>query len=179
MTKYLAARRTSVPPSDDAQFHLKFRKLTLATTAKWRFFTDNMLLNSGSLLLQWVLRTQTNPEDPQLQFLEAKRQQRMATEQEVELATDANESVDPAVGRLFLPDTCINSPPYWKRKHLDVHALVARKGPSTHFITVTMNPWREEMHLLGLDTDQKSAFAPVDGRPRVFDRPDLVARAYN
>ena len=34
------------------------------------------------------------------------------------------------------------------------------------------------MKRLGLDKDPKGAFLPVDRRPRVFDRPDLVARVY-
>ena len=35
------------------------------------------------------------------------------------------------------------------------------------------------MDQLGLDTDHKSAFTPVDGRQRAVDRPDLVPRVYN
>ena len=46
-------------------------------------------------------------------------------------------------------------------------------------MTITMNPWRDEMNHLGLDTDHKGAFLPVDRRPRVFGRPDLVVRVYN
>ena len=35
------------------------------------------------------------------------------------------------------------------------------------------------MMRLGLETDHKGAFLPVDRRPIVLDRPDLVARVYN
>ena len=114
-----------------------------------------------------------------LQFLESDQMKRMATESEVENATRADGTVDPSAGLLFLPDTVINSPAYWKQKRLDVQAIVARKGPPTLFITVTMNPWCDEMDKLGMDIVNKSAFTPVTGIPRVFDRPDLMAHVYN
>ena len=56
---------------------------------------------------------------------------------------------------------------------------MARKGVPSLFVTVTMNPWRDEMERLGLDTTNWSAFSPMDHKSRVFDRPDLVARIYN
>ena len=105
MSKCLAARSTSVSPSDDEQDLIKFRKLTWAATVKRRLFTHNILPNSGPSLQKWVLRTQTSIEDLRLQFLETEKKQRIAAEHELELATDAGGRVDPAVGRLFLPDT--------------------------------------------------------------------------
>lgn len=46
------------------------------------------------------------------------------------------------------------------------------------FITVTMNPWREEMGRLGLDIEKKNSFTPEGIRFRVFDRPDVMAGVY-
>ena len=148
---------------------------TLETPAVHR----QSLLNSGPLLQQWVLRRQTNIEDMRLQFLESDQMKRMATESEVGNATRADGTVDPAAGRLSLQDTVINSPGYWKQKRLYVQAIVARKGPPTLFITVTMNPWRDDMDKLGMDIVNEGAFKPVTEIPRVFDRPDLMARVYN
>ena len=83
------------------------------------------------------------------------------------------------LGRLYLQDTVINSPVYWKGKRLDVQAIVARRGPPTLFVTVTMNVWREEMHRIGLDNEHTGAFTPQADKPRPFDRPDVVARVCN
>ena len=180
--KFLTARVTreqDVPDEGNARNEHRYRQLTWAAHSERWLYTDNLLLNSGSLLQQWVLRTQTNIEDLRLQFLEKDQMKRMATESEVEIATRADGTIDPSAGRLFLPDTVINSPAYWKQKRLDLQAIVTRKGPPTLFITVTMNPWREELNKLGMDTVNKSAFTPVTGIPRVFDRPDLMARVYN
>ena len=41
-----------------------------------------------------------------------------------------------------------------------------------------MNPWREEMDQLRLDTDHESVFISMDGLPRVFHLSDLMSRVY-
>ena len=69
-----------------------------------RFFTDNTLLNSGLLLQNYLLRTQTNGKDIRLQFLETEQHQRTEAEQDVELATDTMDVWIP-LERLSLPDT--------------------------------------------------------------------------
>ena len=99
----------------------------------------------------------------------------MTTEEEIEASTRADETLNPSAGRLYLPGSMVNSPAYWKQKRLDLQAILARKGVTSLFVTVTMNPWKDEMKRLGLDTTNWSAFSLMDHKPRVFDRPDLVA----
>ena len=82
-------------------------------------------------------------------------------------------------GRLILPSNHKNSPAYWKRKRLDVQALLAKLGPPTLFITITVNVWCEEMKRLGFDKEHTRAFIPQGDKPRALDRPDIVARVYN
>ena len=181
-SKFLTARETRekhVLDEASARNEHRYRQLTWAAHSKRRLYTDNLLLNSGPLLQKWVLRTQTNIEDMRLQVLESDQMKRMTTEAEVEIATRADGTVDPSARRRFLPDTVINSPAYWKQKRLEVQAIVARKGPSMPFITVTMNPWRDEMEKLRMEIVNKGAFTPITGFPRVFDLPDLMARVYN
>ena len=98
------------------------------------------------------------PTDLVLGF-QSEQSQRIVSEQEIESTIDANGRVDPTAGRQLLPGAI---PAYLKSKRLDVHDLVSRKGPPTLFSTVTMNPWREEMNLLGLDTNPNSVdvFSP-------------------
>ena len=64
-------------------------------------------------------------------------------------------------------------------KRLDVQAIVARRGPPTLFVTVTMNVWREEVHRLGLDNGHSSAFTSQADKQRPFDSPDVVACVCN
>ena len=117
--KFLTARGTrerDVPDEGNARNEHRYRQLTWAAQSKRQLYTDNLLLNSSPLLQQWVLRTQTNIEYLRLQFLENDQMKRMATDSELEIATRADGTIDPCAGRLFLPDTVINSPAYWKRK---------------------------------------------------------------
>ena len=113
--KFLTARGTrerDVPDEGNARNEHRYRQLTWAAHSNRRLYTDNLLLNSGPLLQQWVLRTQTNIEDLRLQFLENYQMKRMATESELEIATRADGTIDPSAGQLFLPDTVINIPAY-------------------------------------------------------------------
>ena len=114
-----------------------------------------------------------------LQFLEDQQNKRMATEEEIEEISRQDGTLDPSVGILYLPDSMVNSLVYWKQKRLDVQTIVARKGVPSLLVTVTMNPWRDEMERLGLDNINRSAFSPMDHKSRVFYRPYLVARVYN
>ena len=152
--------------------------MTWAENAKWRLYTDNILLNCGPLFQMSVLRTMTNIEDVRHQFLEREQRSRLVEERELIQGVD-DEGNLAAPGRLYLQDTVINSPACWKGKSLDVQAIVARSLPPTLFVTVTMNAWREEMHRLGLDNEHTGAFIPQADKRRPFDRPDVVARVYN
>ena len=58
-------------------------KMTWAENAKGRLYTDKILLNCGSLLQMWVLRTMTNIEDVRLQFLEREQRSRLVEEREL------------------------------------------------------------------------------------------------
>lgn len=102
----------------------------------------------------------------------------MATETEVQDATCEDGTVDPAGGGLFLPDFVLKRPAYWKQKRLDVQQKVARKGPPYLFITITINPWPEELGILGIEIAKK-AFTSVLSVLRVFDCSGLMACVYN
>ena len=157
---------------------LRVNKLTWAEHSKRRLYTDNILHGGGALFQQWMLRTVTHIENMRLQFLEKQQQSRIVEERELIQAADPDVE-EFNVGRLYLPDNVTNTPAYWKARLLDVQAIVYRRHIPSLFITLTMNPWREEMRRMGLDTENRSAFQPQGDRPRVFDRPDLVARVYN
>ena len=176
ITEYIDNKKPGALDNETNPHIRELKKMTWAEFSKRRLYTDNMLLNSGTLLQQWMLRTVLGIEDMRLQFLERDQRNRLVAEQEL---IESGGNLDGASGRLFLPDSHLNSPAYWKQKRLDVQALVARVGPPSLFITVTMNPWNADMGRLGLDIEHRNTFTPHADKPRVFDRPDLVARAYN
>ena len=191
LRRYLEAKNDDAADDGGSQDAHKLCLLTWASHSKRRLYTDNFLLNSGPLLQQWALRTFTNIEDMRLQLPPIARQleshifqedlqiKRMSTEEEIEASTRADGTLDPSFGKLYLPDSMVNSPAYWKQKRLHVQAIVARKGVPSLFVTVTMNLWRDEMKRLGLYTSNRSAFSPMEHKSRVFDQPDLVGRVYN
>ena len=152
------------------------KSLTWAEFTKRRLYTDNILLNSGVVLQQWILRSAINIEDIRLRYIETE-QMRMVEERELQEGTHSG--VDSLPGKLFLPSNHKNSPAYWRMKRLDVQALVAKLGPPSLFITITMNVWRDEMKRLGFDIQHTGAFTPQGSKPRPFDRPDIIARVYN
>lgn len=167
---------SSDPPVDVNK--CKGASLTWADHAKRGLYTHNLLFNSGNLLQMWLLRTATNIEDMRLKLLESEQTSRIVSERELRTAADnSDEPYQP--GRLYLPDNYVNSLAYWKSKLLDTKALVYRRTLPSLLVTLTMNPWREEMERLGLDIGNRSTFTPRGSRPRLFDRPDLTARVYN
>lgn len=72
----------------------------------------------------------------------------------------------------------MNSPAYLTSKLLDIQALVSGRKLTSVLVTLTMNPWREEMGRLRLDIENRSTFNPRGSRRRVLDSFDLTARVY-
>jgi PIF1-like helicase/Helitron helicase-like domain at N-terminus len=162
--------------------------LTWMQHTKHRLYTDNLLLGFGPLLQMWLLRTCIAIEDRRLDYVAGQQKDRIASEEELQDALAHTENVlmgvgnavnPESLGRLYLPASVTGTWGYWKRARLDCQALVSRFGPPSLFITVTMNAFRPEMERLGLDVVHRSSFTPVTNRPRVFDRPDLIARVWN
>ena len=108
---------------NELEFHralntLKYCKMTRATNAKRRLYTDNILLNSGSLLEQWVLRTYINVENMRLQFLESDQKKRVASEEEIVASREKEGNrIDPTVGGC----TCLIMP--------SIHLHIGNKAP--------------------------------------------------
>jgi Helitron helicase-like domain at N-terminus len=93
-------------------------------------------------------------EDRRLDYVAGQQNDRIASEEELQEATEHAEIAQMAVGsaadlqnlgRLYLPASITGTWGNWKKARLDSQALVARFGPPPLFITVTMSAFRPEM----------------------------------
>ena len=87
----------SSPP--DAKEALK--RYTWLEHAKGRIYTDNILLNSGFLLQQWLLSTISAMEDVRLSFIAGTQKRRIASEREVLEAQEDRYLTGENIGTIF------------------------------------------------------------------------------
>lgn len=117
-------------------------KRILVEFCKRRPYTDNRLLELAGLFRKWLLRTATNVDDLCFQFLEKEQRQRIVGERQLEQRVLKDDGTFQP-GKLYLPDSHVNSPAYGRSALLDVQSLVSRK-PSSFSVYYCINDSRVE-----------------------------------
>lgn len=65
---------------------------------------------------------------------------------------------------------------YWKKRLVDFQVIASRRHLYSLMVTFTMNPWREELGWIGLDTVNRNTLLPSTDKPRVLERPGSTDR---
>lgn len=102
------------------------KRLTWAEYSKHRLYSDNFLLNSGTLLQQWPFRTLKNIKYLRLRCL-GKEQMSIVEEQKLR---DGKHTRTDEIGpprKTFLPGSHKNSTAYWRQNCLDIQEMVGER----------------------------------------------------
>lgn len=67
---------------------------------------------------------------------------------------------------LYFPENHTNSPAYCKYNLMDVQAFPSRRQLSSLMVTITLNPWREDLGRLVISISNRSNMFPNTDIPR-------------